>query len=308
MSNIRTTLESLPVRELRELAAQMNISGRSSMRKEELVSSIASHPAAAFYLGMPEETEEAPEPVNARRVATPARRADYSRSFPAATPGEVVTQGHANWCRDHGHATHKVDGVTQIHCPRCGDLLPGQRGANFPAEPAIEETAKPVVEAGLNFNLDTQHKIRINHGFRTEDVTCLVGTGTCDYCGQTRIEVRNFDIEGVDEEEISSTLCRECIEDDPELELLGTFPTVPAQAEEPEAEEDSEPEAAKNIEERHCSMCGNTYDNDVLYDVNDGYSICCNEIVMEHGTYYPNGTNLPGVRETCENQGRCSHD
>lgn len=39
----------------------------------------------------------------------------------AALNGTVVTEAHAKVCRERGHATHKVDGIEQIHCPRCGE-------------------------------------------------------------------------------------------------------------------------------------------------------------------------------------------
>ena len=55
--------------------------------------------------------------------------ADKSKSFPILT-GDVVTQGHANYCAEHGHATHKVDGVDTGVCPRCGAVttLKDRRG------------------------------------------------------------------------------------------------------------------------------------------------------------------------------------
>lgn len=34
--------------------------------------------------------------------------------------GEIVMQGHADFCRDYGHATWTVDGVPVARCPRCG--------------------------------------------------------------------------------------------------------------------------------------------------------------------------------------------
>lgn len=46
---------------------------------------------------------------------------NYRMSRPAITPGEYVSQGHVDYCRDHGHARHTVDGVLQVMCPRCGD-------------------------------------------------------------------------------------------------------------------------------------------------------------------------------------------
>lgn len=52
----------------------------------------------------------------------------YARSFPAVT-GDVVTQGHANHCAEHGHATHTVDGVVSPFCPRCGESNPAAPAA-----------------------------------------------------------------------------------------------------------------------------------------------------------------------------------
>lgn len=48
----------------------------------------------------------------------------YGRTFPALDGG-TVTQGHADWCAKHGHATHKVDGeLASMYCIRCGAPLP----------------------------------------------------------------------------------------------------------------------------------------------------------------------------------------
>ncbi|QGJ88212.1 hypothetical protein PBI_STANNES_40 [Mycobacterium phage StAnnes] len=38
----------------------------------------------------------------------------------AAANGTTVKQGHANYCAEHGHGRHVVDGVDQGVCPRCG--------------------------------------------------------------------------------------------------------------------------------------------------------------------------------------------
>lgn len=43
----------------------------------------------------------------------------YAHSYPALT-GETVTQGHANYCAAHGHATYTQDGIVAPYCPRCG--------------------------------------------------------------------------------------------------------------------------------------------------------------------------------------------
>lgn len=45
---------------------------------------------------------------------------NYKLSYPAVN-GDVVTEGHANYCKANGHATHVVDGVESSLCPRCGD-------------------------------------------------------------------------------------------------------------------------------------------------------------------------------------------
>lgn len=45
---------------------------------------------------------------------------NYSLSTPALN-GEVVTQGHSDYCAANGHSTYKVAGVDQGMCPRCGE-------------------------------------------------------------------------------------------------------------------------------------------------------------------------------------------
>lgn len=40
--------------------------------------------------------------------------------FPAAD-GRPVTEAHARYCADRGHAAHVINGVTSSICPRCGD-------------------------------------------------------------------------------------------------------------------------------------------------------------------------------------------
>lgn len=100
----RRTLLAHPVAHLRDLAREAGIAGRSRMRKAELAEALI--PAALAEMAL---------------VAANRRRASYARSFPAVTPGEVVTEGHAQWCRDFGHATHAVAGVVQPRCPRCDE-------------------------------------------------------------------------------------------------------------------------------------------------------------------------------------------
>lgn len=49
-----------------------------------------------------------------------ARFDRFRMSYPAIN-GEVITEGHARCCREHGHATLKEDGVLSAMCPRCGE-------------------------------------------------------------------------------------------------------------------------------------------------------------------------------------------
>lgn len=41
--------------------------------------------------------------------------------FPALE-GRGVTEAHARYCREHGHATHTVNGADTGICPRCGEV------------------------------------------------------------------------------------------------------------------------------------------------------------------------------------------
>lgn len=43
--------------------------------------------------------------------------------MPAVTVGAIVTQAHADYCAENGHATHRVNGVVSPFCPRCGDAV-----------------------------------------------------------------------------------------------------------------------------------------------------------------------------------------
>lgn len=48
-----------------------------------------------------------------------ARDRHLARDFPAFT-GAGVTEAHARYCRENGHATHVEDGEVHPRCPRCG--------------------------------------------------------------------------------------------------------------------------------------------------------------------------------------------
>ena len=58
---------------------------------------------------------------NTMKDAPAAIRNHYGTEFPAITGG-IVCQGHTDYCSEHGHATHTVDGVDTGRCPRCGEL------------------------------------------------------------------------------------------------------------------------------------------------------------------------------------------
>lgn len=55
-------------------------------------------------------------------------KSPYAASFPLTAPADahwtdtVVTQGHADYCAAHGHATWTDDGVDMGRCPRCGTV------------------------------------------------------------------------------------------------------------------------------------------------------------------------------------------
>jgi hypothetical protein len=50
----------------------------------------------------------------------------YATSFPVIY-GETVTEGHALYCREFGHATHTEDGEESRFCPRCGEDKTAER-------------------------------------------------------------------------------------------------------------------------------------------------------------------------------------
>lgn len=69
------------------------------------------------------------ETLDAMRAAAEPQESPYARSFPLAAPADahwtdtVVTQGHVDYCAEHGHATFTNDGVISPRCPRCGELI-----------------------------------------------------------------------------------------------------------------------------------------------------------------------------------------
>lgn len=43
----------------------------------------------------------------------------YATDYSALEPNGYVSQGAADYCAAHGHASYIVDGVPQGYCPRC---------------------------------------------------------------------------------------------------------------------------------------------------------------------------------------------
>lgn len=66
------------------------------------------------------EQEQEQEPHAAEGKKMDAKHNLYRMSYPAAT-GDVITQGHANYCAANGHAKWTVAGVDTGRCPRCDE-------------------------------------------------------------------------------------------------------------------------------------------------------------------------------------------
>lgn len=99
-----------------------------SFSRGHVMIDIAEAPAA------PAEAE-APAAEDVSNTA-PVNRSQFAMSYPALD-GAVVMQGHADYCREHGHATWTVDGVDTGTCPRCGVTTAPAEAA--PAEDTTED-------------------------------------------------------------------------------------------------------------------------------------------------------------------------
>lgn len=83
---------------------------------------------------------------------------------PALTGG-VITEYHARMCRENGHMTHEVDGVTQHTCPRCG-------------EPSVEENApqkhtESLLRERVEHYLTRGEDHATAYAWAQEDVRCI---------------------------------------------------------------------------------------------------------------------------------------
>jgi len=63
----------------------------------------------------------------------------FALSYPALN-GEVVTEGHAKYCNENGHATHTVDNINTNICPRCGETKTAPARPNTKTVKASEIT------------------------------------------------------------------------------------------------------------------------------------------------------------------------
>lgn len=97
------------------------------------------------------------ERITARRAAgKPARDRFYAMDH-AAIKGETVTQGHADYCAEHGHAVTIVEGQDQGVCPRCGDVtMSATEHAALVAEcmKAAEATARCTGSVGATHSIE----------------------------------------------------------------------------------------------------------------------------------------------------------
>jgi hypothetical protein len=76
---------------------------------------------------------------------------------------EPVTEWHARYCRENGHATHRVDGFLEVDCPRCGEMV---WTGSLPTVKSSELQLGDVVHAyGMQVKLDrTPSVYKASHG------------------------------------------------------------------------------------------------------------------------------------------------
>lgn len=73
-----------------------------------------------------------------------------------AIEGRPVTQGHADLCKAHGHASHVVDGIATPHCPRCGERRHTERPV---PRPLRTDGTMVTCSCGESFALDSQAEL-----------------------------------------------------------------------------------------------------------------------------------------------------
>lgn len=144
--------------------------------------SVASAKAAARRM----EAQAAPEAQAAREAeaqatreakAQAAREAMFAQSFPVPN-GLAVTEGHARYCAQHGHATWQEDGADKGICPRCGEVTEAQAAPVETVAQRVEEARKGMcVHASWGTGravCDNQYgHAWVSAASAREDVTCL---------------------------------------------------------------------------------------------------------------------------------------
>lgn len=74
--------------------------------------------------------------------------------FWAHAHGEPVQQGHVNYCAEHGHGKHMVNGVDNGVCPRCGEVTEIV-GNGFVPNITVDDTVDlHIVKAALTMYAD----------------------------------------------------------------------------------------------------------------------------------------------------------
>lgn len=152
-----------------------------------LTCSNCGHRASSDYVAMADECpscKTSPFPIAEEAASeTPSF---YATSFPLAAAEDahwterVVTEGHANYCREHGHATRTVNGVVSPNCPRCGDPLDAIRVVDEDADEARREDAAERAAAERERDVDTTSIIVRNEwlystGHDADGCICCVG-------------------------------------------------------------------------------------------------------------------------------------
>jgi len=101
---------------------------------------------------------------------------NFGMSFPALN-GEIVMQGHADYCEANGHATHTVTDLegnttTAERCPRCGKLTEAAKAEVAEQAPTAETDPEAVIRAAFEGCLESGGKLdgRVVVEFRTPEI------------------------------------------------------------------------------------------------------------------------------------------
>jgi hypothetical protein len=103
---------------------------------------------------------------------------NYALSYPALA-GEPVTEGHSQWCKQNGHATHTVDGVDTGLCPRCGDV---KSASDLPVSVTPATSAN-----GTTVSASTQENLVLRGTDTCATVGAYVGTTSTKIPGKSGV-------------------------------------------------------------------------------------------------------------------------